>query len=162
MKHTLAAIADEIASKLGEHWIPAIYADKVRTGRTRSNFLDVPLHENKPEILHTLLGIELKVGNQRFACPDLATARYLRVFARIGSREFAIPYDITRISSLADEFETSWHQTLLLLAEAISSSDASVRGRLRSSLVRKLRDEIEALGPGPSMPVFDTPTRQRR
>ena len=64
--------------------------------------------ENQAEIQYTLLGIELKVGKRRFACPDLATARYMRVFARIGCREFAVPYDITQISAAADELETSW------------------------------------------------------
>ncbi|MEO7672752.1 MAG: hypothetical protein ABIU09_01575, partial [Pyrinomonadaceae bacterium] len=69
---------------LGDNWIPGIYRQKVRTQRTRSFTMDVPERENAAEILHTLLGIELKVGKRRFSCPDLATARYLRVFARIG------------------------------------------------------------------------------
>jgi hypothetical protein len=34
-------------------------------------------------------------------------------------------------------------------------------GRDRSALVRKLREEIDAVGPGEAMPSFDTPTRQR-
>src|SRR5690349_2999275 len=94
--------------------IADIYSQKIRTIRTRSCALEIPERENEVAILHTLLGIELKVGSHRFACPDLPTARYMRVFARLGCREFAIPYDITKISTLADELETSWHRTLLL------------------------------------------------
>src|SRR5678815_3050191 len=93
----------------------AIYAEKIRTLRTRSYSLEIPERENDVGILHTLLGIELKVGRRRFASPDLATARYMRVFARLGCREFAVPYDITKISTLADELETSWQRGLLLL-----------------------------------------------
>ncbi len=65
-------------------------------------------------IQHTLLGVELKLGRKRLLCPDLATARYLSVFARIGCQDVAVPYDITKISHLADELESSWYRMLLL------------------------------------------------
>jgi len=106
-----------IRSGLGELWIPAIYEAKVRTQRTRAISMPIPGRENEAEILHTLLGIELKVGKRRIACPDLATARYLRVFARLGCGTVAIPYDITKVSPLADELEVAW-QRLKLLIEA--------------------------------------------
>jgi len=149
-------LTDEVRSELGDMWIADLYRDKVRSQRTRSFHLDVPERENSPEILHTLLGIELKVGRRRFACPDLATARYLRVFARLGVRDVAVPYDITRISLIADEFETAWQKTVLVLR----GKDRET-GRDRSALVRKLRDEIGGIGPGDIMPAFDRPTRQR-
>ena len=147
---------DEIRAELGDSWIPDVYRDKVRSHRTRSFHLEIPERENAPEILHTLLGIELKVGRRRFACPDLATARYLRVFARLGVREVAVPYDITRISVIADELETAWQKTILVLRETGTET-----GRERSALVRKLRGEIRDIGPGETMPAFDRPTRQR-
>ena len=53
-----------------------------------------------------MLGIELKVANRRLLCPDLATARYLSVFARLGCDVIAVPYDITQISRIADELES--------------------------------------------------------
>src|SRR5689334_7490626 len=105
---------------MGDEWLPSIYREKIRSDRTRSLLIDVPQRENTAAIEYTLLGIELKVGKSRFSCPDLATARYMRVFARIGARDFAIAYDITRISGLADELETSWQRTLLLLDEHLS------------------------------------------
>ncbi|MCV4796433.1 hypothetical protein OFB84_31390, partial [Escherichia coli] len=82
---------------------------------TRRFRFTIPNRENRPEILHTLLGIELKVGRRRFSCPDLATARYLRVFARIGCDDIAIPYDISRLSAIADDLETAWQKTNLLM-----------------------------------------------
>ena len=149
-------LVDEVRTELGGSWIPDLYRDKVRSQRTRSFRLEIPERENAPEILHTLLGIELKVGRRRFACPDLATARYLRVFARLGVRDVAVPYDITRISIIADELETAWQQMVLIMKEKGGSSSRDL-----SSLVRKLRIEIEAIGPGEIMPAFDRPTRQR-
>jgi hypothetical protein len=155
-------LASQIREKLGDSWIPEVYAKKVRTQRTRSHSLDIPERENRVEILHTLLGIELKIGNKRFACPDLATARYLRVFGRVGNREFAVPYDITRISSLADEMETSWQQLLLMLEQKTSDFTPQFRGRIRGNLVRKIRKEIAEIGPGEAMPTFKQSTRQKR
>ena len=154
-------LVDEIRIQLEGKWIAEIYEERVRSQRTRSYHLDIPAKETKPEILHTLLGIELKVGNRRFACPDLATARYLTVFARVGCRDIAVPYDITKISLIADDLETSWHQMILLLDGETKGRESSVKGRARAALVRKLRDEIEAIGPGEAMPAFDRPTRQR-
>jgi hypothetical protein len=160
MKH-LVAVVENIRSKLGICWIPTVYREKIRVQRTRAFHLDIAAKENRPEILHTLLGVELKVGNRRFACPDLATARYLRVFARVGCRDFAVPYDITKISTVADELETSWHQILLVFAQETEGQAASAAGRNRSALLRAVREEIDEIGPGDAMPAFDRPTRQR-
>ena len=107
----------EIKEKLGAEWLPAIYRDKVRTQRTRAHRLEIAHRENRAIIQHTLLGVELKVGNKRFSCPDLSTARYLQIFARLGCQEVAVPYDISKISTLADEIESSWHKSLLILED---------------------------------------------
>jgi hypothetical protein len=154
-------VVEDIRATLAESWLPVLYRDKIRSQRTRAYQLDILPKEQRPEILHTLLGIELKVGKRRFACPDLATARYLRVFARIGCREFAVPYDITRISSAADELETSWHQMLLLLDRTVEGKSTSAAGRLRSSLITGVREELDEIGPGDLMPAFRQSTKQR-
>ena len=152
-------VVSAIRAELGPEWLPVIYAQKIRKGRTRSHTVDVPKRENSPLIQYTLLGIELKVGRKRFACPDLATARYIRVFARLGCREFAIPYDISTISGLADELETSWQRSLILLEKAAAlDGPASPRGKL----VKAMREEIAEIGPGRTMPLFDRETRQRQ
>lgn len=146
---------DQIKHALGDEWLPAIYRDKVRSQRTRAYNLEVAKRENQSEILHTLLGIELKVGRRRFACPDLSTARYLRVFARLGCPAFAVPYDITRISPLADEFETAWQRAILMLQK-------NKAAEYRSKLIKAMRDEIAQIGPGEPMPLFDRDTKQRK
>ena len=144
---------DELKNNLGEFWIPTIYADKIRSNRTRALSMNIPEKPNAPEILHTLLGVELKVGKVRISCPDLSTARYLQVFSRIGVRDVAIPYDISRISTLADDLETGWQRMALLLADEPA--------RTRNAAIKSLREAINEIGAGEVMPAFDTPTRQR-
>jgi hypothetical protein len=94
-------------------------------------------------------------------CPDLATARYLAVFARIGCRAVAIPYDITKVSLVADELESSWHRMLLTCDRRMSDRSASFRTRIQRQLIGKVRDEIDNAGAGPRMPQFKQSTRQR-
>ncbi len=155
-------IAGEIKEKLSAEWLPVIYREKVRTQRTRAYRLDeIAMRENRATVQHTLLGVELKVGSRRFSCPDLSTARYLQIFARVGCREVAVPYDITKISTLADELESAWQKSLLLLDEAARGKTASVKGRMRSSLIREMRAEIEEIGAGSLMPEFKQSTKQR-
>ncbi len=154
-------IALEIREKLEEMWLASIYRDKIRSLRTRSYELNIPERENQSEIQHTLLGVELKVGNIRLACPDLSTARYLQVFARLGCQEIAIPYDITKISTLADELESSWQQILLHFDEKTLGKPPSAIGRLRSGLVKEIRHELDEIGAGEKMPQFNQSTKQR-
>ncbi|PYT01471.1 MAG: hypothetical protein DMF63_01070 [Acidobacteria bacterium] len=138
-----------------------IYSQKIRTIRTRSCTLEIPERENEVSILHTLLGIELQIGRRRFSCPDLPTARYMRVFARLGCSEFAIPYDITKISTLADELETSWQRALLLLKTTTAGLTERQVKRRRSEYFKIVRMEIAAIGPGEKMPLFNQSTKQR-
>ena len=154
-------ITAEIKASLADEWLPNIYASKVRTQRTRGIHLDIPSRENSPEIQYTLLGIELKIGKRRFACPDLATARYMRVFARIGVCDFAIPYDITKISPLADELETSWQRMMFLVAEVTRKEPDKTKNLIKNRLVRAIRTEIETIGAGAAMPEFNRETKQR-
>ena len=144
--------ADGLRANLGELWIPEIYRDKVRPLRTRSLQMNLPERENAPEIMHTLLGIELKVGRVRIATPDLATARFLCVFARLGCREVAIPYDISKISGIADVLETGWQRMNLLLQGTTT--------RTRNLAIKTVRAEIAEIGGGDLMPEFNTPTRR--
>ncbi|QQS42535.1 MAG: hypothetical protein IPM63_06265 [Acidobacteriota bacterium] len=155
-------VAEEIAASMGSDWLPTVYEEKVRSLRTRSYDFDVPERENTAEIQHTLLGIELKVGKHRMACPDLSTARYLRVFARLGCRSVAVPYDVSVIPGLADELESSWQRTLLRIVERTKGDSQAVRSRVRSLVVKEIREEVAKIGAGEKMPLFKTSTKQRK
>jgi hypothetical protein len=151
-----------IRNELGSKWIPFIYDAQIRPMRTRSFEFPIPERENQPEILHTLLGIELKIGRSRFACPDLATARYLSVFARVGCRKVAVPYDISVLPAVADELETCWHRMVLILEKDTKGTTVHGKAKVRSGLLRMIREEVAKSGAGDAMPLFDTSTKQRQ
>ena len=175
-----------IASEMGASWLPRIYRDRILKMRTRAYQFPALARHAQTEIHHTLLGIELKAGRQRMLCPDLATARYLAVFARTALPAVAIPYDITTISAVADELESSWHRMLLLerqlarpqpgpadraLPVAFSAAAAGVWGWAlrrhshgspaaagRAAAGRRWRAGCRSSGGGLSAPALPTPT----
>ena len=158
----LAQLAAEIKESLGEAWIPRIYRERILKMRNRSHHLNLYATRSAAvEIQHTLLGVELKVGRRRMTCPDLATARYLAVFARANCPDVAVPYDISRISGLADELESAWHRMLLLIERAAVGGSDAQRSRLRNFLIREVRREINEAGAGTPVPQFNQNTRQR-
>lgn len=154
--------AKEIKDRLGNAWIPVIYRDRILKLRTRSYQLGTSIRSVPVEIQHTLLGVELKLGRRRLLCPDLATARYLAVFARAGCPAVAIPYDITQISRLADELDSSWHRMLLMVDMATANRSPAFTARLRRSLISEVRDQIGTAGAGDTSPQFHENTKQRR
>ena len=153
--------AQNIQEQLGETWLPRIYRERILKLRTRSYQFENSKPSERVIIQHTLLGVELKVGRRRLLCPDLATARYLSVFARLGCKAVAVPYDITKISHLADELESSWYRMQLLVEQEARTESVRFRGRLRGLLLAKIRTEIEEAGPGTRVPEFRQSTKQR-
>jgi hypothetical protein len=154
--------AQKIRQQLSETWLPRIYRERVLKLRTRSYHFETLNLSASVVIQHTLLGVELKLGRKRLLCPDLATARYLSIFARIGCKDVALPYDITKISQFADEFESSWYRMLLLADQQAKTESTRFKGRLRGLLLAKIRAEIAEAGAGTRVPEFKQSTRQRQ
>ena len=159
---TAEEYANQVKAELGNAWLPNIYRDRIRKLRTRSYTLPPQTSKVRVEIQHTLLGVELKTGKKRLLCPDLATARYLSVFARAGCEQVALPYDITNISQLADELESSWYRMLLLVDHYAGGKPEALNSRIRKLLISKIRAEILEAGPGTSVPEFKQTTRHRK
>jgi len=153
--------AEQVKTELTDTWLPLIYAECILKTRTRSYYFGALPRKPRVEIHHTLLGVELKVGQRRLLCPDLATARYLSVFARASCKEVAVPYDITRVSLLADELESSWHRMLLMADHKAGDRTGAFRARIHGLLIAKLRGEIAVAGAGAQVPEFKQSTRQR-
>jgi hypothetical protein len=61
-----------------------------------------------PQIYKTFLGYEVIGARKRVLCPDLTTARYLRIFAEIGLKEIDLPYDVTYTRDVLPELERSY------------------------------------------------------
>jgi len=153
--------AQAVQAELKDVWLPRIYRERVRKLRTRAYVFEGLSGKARVEIQHTLLGVELKIGARRLLCPDLATARYLAVFARAGCERIAIPYDITRISQLADELESSWHRMLLLAQHVAEGKAESFVTRVSKRLSERVRAEVAEAGAGPEVPEFKQTTKQR-
>jgi len=158
---SLDSLVVELKKQLRDDWPPLIYRERILSMRTRSHAVPAAAKNAQVEVLHTLLGIELKVGRRRVSCPDLATARYLSVFARAGVAEVAVPYDITKISRLADELESAWQRMLLMADQLTKGRARAVRTRVRSAAAKEARREIEEAGAGAAVPQFNQNTRQR-
>jgi hypothetical protein len=58
-------------------------------------------------IHHTLLGYEVQASYKRIHCPDLVTARYLKLFSELGCRTIRLPYDPTITARLIPLFESA-------------------------------------------------------
>ena len=158
---SVEGLLTEVREGLGDEWPPRIYRERILPLRTRAHAVPVAAKNAAVEVQHTLLGIELKVGRRRVSCPDFATARYLSVFARAGVAQVAVPYDITKISRLADDLESAWQRTLLLTDHLTEGRAGTFRARVRSAIHREVKREIEEAGAGTAIPAFNQNTRQR-
>ena len=158
---TCLEIVSEIDRLTGRNTIDAVYRDKVISDRSR--YYEIGSTGKKPEvqIIYTLLGFELKIGRRRLLCPDLATARYLSVFANIGCEKIAVPYDITRVSRIADELESIWRQMLLLVDQLTAGRSPRLRSIVMKSLKQGLNRKINEMGPGDKFPQFSPPKKRR-
>ena len=154
--------AARVKTELSDAWLPHLYRQRIRSKRTRSYRFEGLTNKGRVEIQHTLLGVELKAGRRRLLCPDLATARYLSVFARAGCEQVAVPYDITKISQLADELESSWQRTFLLADHYAAGKAEAFKNRVRRLLVGRIRAEVSEQGAGAAIPDFKQITKQRK
>jgi hypothetical protein len=161
LKMTAEQYVARVKVELEDAWLPHIYRERIRSKPTRAYHFEVLPKTARVEIQHTLLGVELKAGRRRWLCPDLATARYLSVFARAGCADVAVPYDITRISLLADELESSWHRMFLIADHLAAGRTAPFKARIRRLLLTQIRAEVSAAGAGASLPEFKQSTKQR-
>jgi hypothetical protein len=98
----LAALQD---SEHGFQNIVETYRRKVLTVKTRI----IPLLGRKcrARIIQTLLGYEVKASNKRVHCPDMVTARYIKIFTEVGCKQIRLPYDPTLTASLIPTLETA-------------------------------------------------------
>jgi hypothetical protein len=79
------------------------YSEQVLTQKTRT--IRLLGRKNSSKIIHTLLGFEVQASYKRIQCPDMVTARYLRLFSELGCHSIKLPYDPTLTERLIPEFE---------------------------------------------------------
>lgn len=92
----------QLAAKL-PNTLAEIYQKNVLSGKTRTIQL---LGRKQPaKILNTLLGYEVQASYKRIQCPDMVTARYLKLFTELGCRSIRLPYDPTITASILPHME---------------------------------------------------------
>jgi hypothetical protein len=82
-----------------------IYRQDVLPIKTRT--IHLLGRKSSARISNTLLGFEVKSSFKRIHCPDMVTARYLKLFTEIGCHSIKIPYDPTVTARLVPELESA-------------------------------------------------------
>jgi hypothetical protein len=132
---TNVAIRQEIEKLSG------IYAQEVLSRRTR--VVSLPGRKCQPQIVDTFLGYELKALRRRITCPDMSTARYLRIFAEVGMHAIRTPYDPTHTIRVVPDLERSLKQIKELLHQE-KLSPKRHQSKLRN-IYKKIRDKLQRL-----------------
>jgi hypothetical protein len=101
-----------------------IYRQRVLTQNTRT--IRLLGRKSSATILLTLLGYEVKASYKRIQCPDMVTARYLKLFSELGCPSIKLPYDPTLTAQLIPEFE-SMVETLMRRISELFPRDLSTR-----------------------------------
>jgi hypothetical protein len=104
-KHRKIPHQEILAQSAGYQDFLATYQKKIVPQRTRT--IRLLGRKNSTRILTTLLGYEVQASYKRIQCPDLVTARYLRLFSELGFRTIQLPYDPTLTAKLIPEFEAT-------------------------------------------------------
>ena len=90
-------------TKPGSDSIICLYQEQVLPIKTRT--IQLLGRKGPARIMNTLLGYEVQAGYKRIQCPDLVTARYLRLFSELGCRSIRLPYDPTVTAALIPRME---------------------------------------------------------
>jgi len=93
-----------LRDSLGNNDFVDLYRQRVLTKNSRT--LRLLGRKNQARIIHTLLGFEVQAGYKRIQCPDMVTARYLKLFSELGCHSIKLPYDPTLTAELIPQFES--------------------------------------------------------
>lgn len=126
--------SSESASRLVDAYRTEVLSQNTRTIRL--------LGKKAPaRILHTLLGYEVQASYKRIQCPDLATARYLKLFSELGCRSIKLPYDPTITARLIPDFEAMFDRITEQVAEFFPK-DAPLQHYVLRRLFESIRKQL--------------------
>ena len=124
------------------------YADLIETYReqvvpAKTRTIRLLGRKNSARIIHTLLGYEVQASYKRIQCPDLVTARYLRLFSELGCHSIKLPYDPTLTEKLIPQLEASVENLQELVRQLFPQDPPTQRYALRK-LYELLRRQLAA------------------
>jgi hypothetical protein len=118
-----------------------IYRQKVLPQKTRT--MRLLGRKCSAEIVNTLLGYEVIASHKRINCPDLVTARYIKIFTELGCHSIKLPYDPTITALLIPDLESGVQG----IAEAIRRlfpRDLRLQQYVTREIYRIVRRQIRA------------------
>lgn len=95
------------------------------------------------QIIETLLGYEVKASYKRIHCPDMVTARYVKLFTELGCRSIRLPYDPSSTANLIPQFEQSVARILSGVRD-IYARDRKLQVYVVQNVFRLLRRQLRA------------------
>jgi hypothetical protein len=126
------------------------YRDEVLTQATRT--IRLLGRKSSARIIHTLLGYEVQASYKRIQCPDLVTARYLRLFSELGCHSIKLPYDPTRTEHLIPVFEATLNSLKERIRELFPRDSSTQQYVLRKiyGIIREQIADITRATSGPT------------
>lgn len=99
-------------------------------------------YKSPARIIETLLGYEVKASYKRIHCPDMVTARYVKLFTELGCRSIRLPYDPTVTANLIPQLE----QSVAKIASGVRDiypKDRQLQLYVIRNLYQRLREQLK-------------------
>ncbi len=151
----LRKILDAIEEAEPGRGLVGIYRTEVLPVKTRT--IHLLGRKSSARVIHTLLGYEVQASYKRIHCPDMPTARYLKLFSEIGCRSVKLPYDPTLTERLFPELEAS----LVGVNQAVRSMfprDSRMRTYVLERVYRLIRSRLRAAQAAAAVPLPEEPS----
>jgi hypothetical protein len=107
-----------------------LYQQRVLAKNTRT--LRLLGRKSPATIIHTLLGFEVQAAYKRIQCPDMVTARYLKLFSELGCHSIKLPYDPTLTAELIPIFESMVQSVVQRVSERFPRDFSTQRKVIRN------------------------------
>jgi hypothetical protein len=131
-----------------------IYRERVLPIKTRT--IQLLGRKGIVRIMQTLLGYEVQASYKRIQCPDLVTARYLKLFSELGCRSIRLPYDPTVTAALIPQFEAAV-QELNTGVRALFPRNKTIQLYVIRQIYRIIRARLQARPAPEPKPLIDLP-----
>lgn len=138
--HKRILVALQEASGGGRN-IAEIYRHEVLPIKSRT--IQLLGHKSPAQIINTLLGFEVQASYKRVPCPDLVTARYLKLFTELGCRSIKLPYDPTITDRIIPELELAMNR-LAAGVRALFPGDRSLQVYVLRRFCLHIRDQLHS------------------
>ncbi len=125
----------------GQQGIVDIYRIEVIPSKTRN--IQLLGRKCSARVMHTFLGFEVQAAYKRIQCPDLVTARYLRLFLELGCRRIRLPYDPTVTARIIDELESALSRTQSAI-RSLFPGNRRLQGYVLRRIYSLIRSQLRA------------------